>query len=185
MSRKHTTPKGTVSRSVQNQVLLADDFTCVYCGHRGADVTMDHITPQVRGGRHTLDNLYTSCQPCNSSKNARTPAEAGMVPRYGRFARRGAAPALVAAPAPAPARRPAPAYVVPPTPRPAGPPPPPDRTLADIFKIAPERPRMLPWQAWLLGAALAVALLVWVGAPPNDALLRRFAPAPISAPASR
>lgn len=50
---------------------------CAYCGGWNAD-TIDHIIPQFRGGSHDPTNLVWACRSCNSSKGARTPAQAGM-----------------------------------------------------------------------------------------------------------
>ena len=43
---------------------------CAYCGKR-AVLTIDHIIPIARGGRHAIGNLTPACGPCNSSKGAR------------------------------------------------------------------------------------------------------------------
>jgi HNH endonuclease len=42
---------------------------CVYCGNRATSV--DHITPQTRGGSDTEANKVPCCQPCNSSKSSK------------------------------------------------------------------------------------------------------------------
>lgn len=49
---------------------------CAYCGHRfspGA-LTMDHVTPLVRGGRTTRGNCVPACRACNRMKS-NLPAE--------------------------------------------------------------------------------------------------------------
>ena len=43
---------------------------CFYCG-KFAPITLDHITPVSRGGRHSIGNLVSACRSCNSSKNDR------------------------------------------------------------------------------------------------------------------
>lgn len=40
---------------------------CAYCARR-EPLTMDHIVPLIRGGRHAIGNLVPVCQSCNSSK---------------------------------------------------------------------------------------------------------------------
>jgi 5-methylcytosine-specific restriction endonuclease McrA len=40
---------------------------CVYCGAT-ENITIDHIVPLSRGGKHEADNLTPACFPCNSSK---------------------------------------------------------------------------------------------------------------------
>jgi 5-methylcytosine-specific restriction endonuclease McrA len=48
---------------------------CYYCGEKCKSLTLDHIVPISKGGRHSLDNLVMSCQPCNRNKSDRDPAE--------------------------------------------------------------------------------------------------------------
>ena len=42
---------------------------CCYCGSR-AELTLDHLIPQFKGGKHSADNLVVACRSCNSSKKA-------------------------------------------------------------------------------------------------------------------
>ncbi len=42
---------------------------CCYCGSQ-SDLTLDHLIPQFRGGKHSADNLVVACRSCNSSKKA-------------------------------------------------------------------------------------------------------------------
>jgi 5-methylcytosine-specific restriction endonuclease McrA len=44
---------------------------CVYCGQSGK-MTMDHVIPVSRGGRHSVGNLVPACQSCNFSKHNHT-----------------------------------------------------------------------------------------------------------------
>lgn len=41
---------------------------CAYCGQR-AVLTMDHVVPISRGGRHGIGNILPACKSCNSSKH--------------------------------------------------------------------------------------------------------------------
>lgn len=43
---------------------------CAYCGRSGR-MTMDHVVPLSRGGRHSIGNLLPACRTCNSSKRQR------------------------------------------------------------------------------------------------------------------
>lgn len=43
---------------------------CAYCGCSGV-MTMDHVVPLTRGGRHSVGNIVPACHSCNSSKNNR------------------------------------------------------------------------------------------------------------------
>lgn len=57
-------------------VLERDGHRCAYCG--GHASTVDHVLPRSRGGTTDWLNLVAACAPCNSSKDDRTPEEAGM-----------------------------------------------------------------------------------------------------------
>lgn len=47
---------------------------CAYCGSTER-ITIDHIIPLSRGGKHEADNLAPACLSCNSSKNDRLLSE--------------------------------------------------------------------------------------------------------------
>jgi 5-methylcytosine-specific restriction endonuclease McrA len=53
--------------------LMAELVTqpCSYCGAT-EQITIDHIEPLSRGGKHTRTNLASACRSCNSSKGAKT-----------------------------------------------------------------------------------------------------------------
>lgn len=57
---------------------------CAYCRKRGA-LTMDHILPISRGGRHSIGNLIPACASCNASKNDRTIMEWRLGRRLSRL----------------------------------------------------------------------------------------------------
>lgn len=46
------------------------DRRCVYCSRR-RPLTMDHVIPLSRGGRHSIGNLLPACASCNASKSNR------------------------------------------------------------------------------------------------------------------
>lgn len=48
---------------------------CWYCGRADLALALDHVFPRSRGGNDDPENLVPACQPCNSSKGARTPEE--------------------------------------------------------------------------------------------------------------
>ena len=67
-----------VMRLTRREVFQRDRFTCQYCGRQGRDLTLDHVMPRHRGGKHTWDNLVAACKTCNHRKAGRTPSEARM-----------------------------------------------------------------------------------------------------------
>lgn len=62
-------------------VFQRDSFTCVYCGRRPPEVSLepDHVLPRALGGQDLATNLVTACKPCNGAKSDRT---IGLPPGY-------------------------------------------------------------------------------------------------------
>jgi 5-methylcytosine-specific restriction endonuclease McrA len=73
---KRPRPRVRLSRK---EIFARDGWACVYCGRQTRDLTLDHVIPRHRGGKHTWDNLVSACKPCNHRKAGRTPGEARMV----------------------------------------------------------------------------------------------------------
>lgn len=47
-------------------------FACFYCGESPDEqLTVDHVVPLSRGGRHSIGNIVPACKRCNSSKHDR------------------------------------------------------------------------------------------------------------------
>ena len=65
-------------RLTRREVFQRDGYTCQYCGKPGRDLTLDHVMPRHRGGKHTWENLVSACKTCNHRKAGRTPQEARM-----------------------------------------------------------------------------------------------------------
>lgn len=73
---------GYVKKRVLPILIARDGFVCHYCGvglvttqfnefnRHGA--SLDHINPQSKGGKHTLDNLVLCCRQCNIEKRAQS-----------------------------------------------------------------------------------------------------------------
>ncbi len=55
---------------------------CIHCGTT-ENITMDHLIPVSRGGRHSIGNIVPMCQKCNFSKHSKLYAEW----RYGNVGR--------------------------------------------------------------------------------------------------
>ena len=62
----------------RREIFIRDNFTCQYCGRHGHDLTIDHVVPRSRGGRHVWDNVVAACKPCNHRKGGKSLVEARM-----------------------------------------------------------------------------------------------------------
>jgi 5-methylcytosine-specific restriction endonuclease McrA len=72
-------PAGRVNFTRKN-VLARDEYRCQYCGVRAGarELTLDHVIPRSRGGKHCWVNVVACCYRCNDRKGRMTPREAGM-----------------------------------------------------------------------------------------------------------
>ena len=72
-------PIGRVNFSRRN-VLARDEYRCQYCGGRAGarELTLDHVVPRSRGGKHCWTNVVAACTRCNDRKGRLTPREANM-----------------------------------------------------------------------------------------------------------
>ena len=60
-------------------VIIRDNWTCQYCGSTDRNnLTIDHMIPKSRNGRHNFENCVAACKDCNNKKGDRTPREANM-----------------------------------------------------------------------------------------------------------
>lgn len=61
-----------MSTKLRFEVFKRDGFKCQYCGVTPDKqvLQVDHINPVAKGGKNDIDNLVTSCQPCNIGKGA-------------------------------------------------------------------------------------------------------------------
>jgi len=60
------------------EVFQRDKYTCQYCGRQTRELTLDHVIPRHKGGRHIWENVVSACIPCNTRKAGHTPQEARM-----------------------------------------------------------------------------------------------------------
>lgn len=65
-------PQRVVSFSRKN-VLARDGYRCQYCGKAPIvrELTLDHVVPRSRGGRHCWTNVVACCRRCNDTKGHR------------------------------------------------------------------------------------------------------------------
>ena len=61
----------------RKEILRRDENQCQYCGNR-KQLTIDHVIPRSRGGKHLWNNVVAACVSCNSRKGNKTPEEANM-----------------------------------------------------------------------------------------------------------
>jgi 5-methylcytosine-specific restriction endonuclease McrA len=64
----------------RRELLRRDKHTCQYCGSH-KQLTIDHVFPRSKGGKHTWDNVVIACERCNTRKGDRIPEQVGMVLR--------------------------------------------------------------------------------------------------------
>ncbi|MEA2641988.1 MAG: hypothetical protein QOF51_3382 [Chloroflexota bacterium] len=72
-------------RLTRREIFLRDQHTCQYCGSKGKELTLDHVMPKHRGGRHAWENLVSACRTCNHHKGGKTVEEAKMALRRQPF----------------------------------------------------------------------------------------------------
>jgi hypothetical protein len=65
-------------REKRKEIFERDKWICQYCGDKiiPQTATIDHYTPQSKGGKHNKENLRTCCFSCNSIKSGKTLGEA-------------------------------------------------------------------------------------------------------------
>ena len=64
----------------RDRLFSRDQNVCAYCGvpFADAELTIEHVTPESRGGGGHWENIVTACRSCNQRKANRTPEEANM-----------------------------------------------------------------------------------------------------------
>jgi 5-methylcytosine-specific restriction endonuclease McrA len=62
----------------RREILRRDNYTCQYCGKHSMDLTIDHVIPRHRGGKHVWTNVVAACPTCNHRKGGRMLEDAGM-----------------------------------------------------------------------------------------------------------
>lgn len=64
----------TAPAKLRQAVYARDGHRCIYCGS-AENLSLDHRTPEIRGGTHDLENLATACTACNGAKRDMTEDE--------------------------------------------------------------------------------------------------------------
>lgn len=66
------TPLDELLTSTEWLAILAEaNGHCSYCG-KEAKLTLDHVIPLSKGGKHSRDNIVAACLCCNDSKGTKT-----------------------------------------------------------------------------------------------------------------
>lgn len=75
---KQTKIRINVPKKLKLAVYKRDRYICGYCGNvfKPKNLEPDHVIPvKPHGGKTTLKNLVTACEPCNRHKKHRLPRE--------------------------------------------------------------------------------------------------------------
>eukprot|EP00466_Bigelowiella_natans_P009148 jgi/Bigna1/61517/fgenesh1_kg.22_\ len=72
MRHIHKKYRPSLKPNLRRRVFTRDNCTCCYCGKNFElrHLTIDHRYPVSKGGSNNIDNLVTSCFPCNKEKAA-------------------------------------------------------------------------------------------------------------------
>lgn len=62
----------------KTNIFARDNGICQYCGAKGCKMTIDHVVPRSKGGKHTWDNVVTSCESCNQKKGSKLLSDTQM-----------------------------------------------------------------------------------------------------------
>ena len=69
--------KARIPLNLRRRVLERDGYYCVFCDEdlRDAEIHMDHVIPESKGGPTTFDNLQVTCRKCNLAKGVLSESE--------------------------------------------------------------------------------------------------------------
>jgi 5-methylcytosine-specific restriction endonuclease McrA len=72
-ARKRGAPRYDLSAAQIKEILIVKGFRCDYCGRKMQRLEIEHITPIIKGGSHTLWNVTVACRTCNAKKGTNGP----------------------------------------------------------------------------------------------------------------
>ena len=68
-AQKRRSPTNDFTAAQWKEIQAAYNHRCAYCGKRAkGHLTIDHITPLIKGGPHTTSNIVPACRECNAKK---------------------------------------------------------------------------------------------------------------------
>lgn len=62
--------KERIPLNLRKRIIERDGLYCVYCDDNlsNAEIHMDHVIPESKGGETTYNNLQVTCRKCNLAK---------------------------------------------------------------------------------------------------------------------
>jgi 5-methylcytosine-specific restriction endonuclease McrA len=62
--------KQRIPQNLRRRIIERDGLFCVYCDEdlSDAEIHMDHVIPESKGGATTYHNLQVTCRKCNLAK---------------------------------------------------------------------------------------------------------------------
>ena len=69
--------KARIPLNLRRRIIERDGYYCVYCDEdlRDAEIHIDHVIPESKGGPTSYDNLQVTCRKCNLAKGVLTESE--------------------------------------------------------------------------------------------------------------
>jgi len=69
--------KQRIPLNLRRSVINRDGLHCVYCDDdlSDAEIHMDHVIPESKGGATTYNNLQVTCRKCNLDKGVLSESE--------------------------------------------------------------------------------------------------------------
>lgn len=69
--------KKRIPTNIRRQVIERDGLHCVYCDEdlTNAEVHLDHVIPESKGGLTNYQNLQVTCRKCNLAKGVLSESE--------------------------------------------------------------------------------------------------------------
>ena len=75
------------NNSIKMRLLWENGKRCAICGKKIRsfdELTVDHIVPRSKGGKHTIGNCQLAHKSCNSLKNDKMPEEYERALKYNK-----------------------------------------------------------------------------------------------------
>ena len=69
--------KERIPLNLRKRIIERDGLYCVYCDDdlSNAEIHMDHVIPESKGGETTYNNLQVTCRKCNLAKGTLSESE--------------------------------------------------------------------------------------------------------------